>query len=547
MKQETRHAVRIALALLLALAVIVPATTASATGPGGWNHLGNGSDLNNLDGTPYVLNADMPGVLLAGGSFLNASGKPAADYLAKWNGSSWSQVATPALNGAVHAIAVDGSDIYVGGVFTDAGGNPTVDYLAKWDGAAWSSPCTGAPGQPALAANVEGVEIIGTNLYVGGAFQNGGGIASADYVLRCELTTGQAYSTVTDPTGAFSGGISAMDTDINGKLYVGGGFSNLENVSSADNVAYFNTTSGTWNALGSGPTLSQGAVTSFVRTLTVQGTDAYIGTDANDIAGLTNADHVAKWNGSTWSALGANTAGTNGWFTDANNTYLYGMETSGQFLFVTGQFQNANGNPRADYVAYFDGTTWRNLGSNGQGNGPWIGTGEALSMWQGRLIAAGNFNDAGGDLRADRVASFDLLRPDAKIALNSGGPYAGSNVYSATAGSRQTKIVTVQRGNSKTFVLRFENDGLSADSFKIQGTGSGNGYSVKYFKGSSDVTNAVRNGTFSTGPLDPGEFVTLKLVVKLANNTATSGAFLTKAKSGPATEHDGVKAVVKAT
>jgi hypothetical protein len=398
-----------------------------------------------------------------------------------------------------------------------------------------------------LAANVQGLEIIGPNLYVGGSFQNGAGIASADYVLACSLSTGQAYSTVTDPTGAFSGGIYAMDTDSNGNLYVGGGFSNLENVSSADNVAYFNTTSSTWNALGAGPTVSQGAVTSFVRTLTVQGTDLYIGTDANNIAGIPEADHVAKWNGSAWSALGTNTDGTNGWFTDANNTYLYGMETSGQFLFTIGSFQNANGNPRADYVAYFDGTTWRNLGSNGAGNGPWIGVGEALMMWQGRLIAGGNFNDAGGDLKADRVVSFDLLRPDAKIALSSGGPYSGSNVYSATAGTRQTKIVKVQRGKSKTFFLRFENDGLSTDSFKIHGTGSANGYSVKYFSGPMDATNAVRAGTLSTGPLDPGEFVTLKMVVKLANNTANTGAFLTKAKSGPATEHDAVKAVVKAT
>lgn len=544
MGKETRHTVRVALALLLALALIIPAsTTASATGPGGWGHLGVGT-ADTLPGTPYDLNADKPGVLLAGGSFLNAGGKPAADYIAKWNGTSWNAVGTPALNGAVHAIAVDGPMIYVGGNFTNAGGDARADYLAVWDSNAnhWASFCSTGAEAP-IEALVTSLEIIGSDLYVGGSFQNGAEIPSADYLLRCSLLTGMPSSTVTSD-GDFNGGIYAMDSDTNGNLYVGGGFTNVDDMPLASKVAYLDTV-GVWHAMGTGANPTLPAVDSFVRTLTVQGTDVYIGTDSNNIGGLANADHVAKWNGSAWSAMGSNTAGTNGWFTDPSNTYLYGMTTSGSFVFVTGQFQNANSNPRADYVAYYDGAEWHNLGSNGAGNGPWIGTGEAMTMWQGRLVAAGNFNDAGGDLLADRVATFDLLRPDAKIALNAAGPFAGSNVYSPT-GKGETKTVSVQRGHSRSFFIRIENDGLSTDSFKIHGTGSANGYSVKYFSGPLDVTQSVRAGTRSTGPLDPGEFVTVKMVVKLANNTANVGKFLTKAKSGPNTEHDAVKTVVKA-
>ena len=66
------------------------------------------------------------------------------------------------------------------------------------------------------------------------------------------------------------------------------------------------------DGLGTGP--ADGAVDTFVRSLTANGTNVYVGTDAVNIAGIAQADHVAKWNGSAWSAMGSNTAGADGWF-----------------------------------------------------------------------------------------------------------------------------------------------------------------------------------------------------------------------------------------
>ena len=543
MKKETRHSVRVALSFLLTLALVIPGiTTASATGPGGWDRLGDGGPLDAMPGTPYVVNSDKPGVLLVGGSFLNAGGKANADHIAKWNGSSWSALGAPALNGPVHAIAVDGPNIYVGGTFTNAGGDPRADYLAVWDGTQWASICTALPHtEPAVAAMVDALEIIGSDLYVGGLFQNAAGMPSADYLVSCDLTSGLPSTTVPDD-GDISGPIYTMDSDTNGNLYVGGGFSNLNQDPEMDNVAYLDTLGG-WHELGSGGPPADSAVTGFVRSLTTDGTDVYVSTDANNIAGIPEADHVAKWNGSSWSAMGSNTAGGNGWFSTL--TYLYGMTTSGSLVFVTGSFQDANGNPRADNVAYFDGTDWHNLGSNGAGNGPWTGEGKSLTMWRGQLYAGGNFGPAGGDPLASRLASFALLRPDALIALTASGPFAGNGVYSAT-GKGESKTRTVRRGQSGTFFIRIQNDGLSTDAFKVHGTGSARGFSVKYFSGPMDATGAVRAGTLSTGPLAPGDHVTLKMVVKVANSSANIGSFLTKAKSGPNTENDAVKTVVKA-
>jgi hypothetical protein len=69
-----------------------------------------------------------------GGLFTDAAGIAEADYIAKWNGSSWS-----ALGGGMkyvfydagHAIALSGTDLYVGGAFMQAGGKPSY-FLGRW-------------------------------------------------------------------------------------------------------------------------------------------------------------------------------------------------------------------------------------------------------------------------------------------------------------------------------------------------------------------------------------------------------------------------------
>jgi hypothetical protein len=118
--------------------------------------------------------------------------------------------------------------------------------------------------------------------------------------------------------------------------------------------------------------------------------------------------HVARWNGSAWSALGADSGGENGWLpTSASIEDLAGV---GSNLFVTGTFQNANGDARADNVAFFDGTEWHPVGSDGAGDGPWIGNGLALALVDRQLYAAGSFTSAGGDPQARSAASFALTQ-----------------------------------------------------------------------------------------------------------------------------------------
>ena len=75
-----------------------------------------------------------------------------------------------------------------------------------------------------------------------------------------------------------------------------------------------------------------------------------------------------------------------------------------------GRSRTPNGDARADHVAFFDGTEWHPVGSDGAGNGPWIGSGLALALVDRQLYAAGSFTSAGGDPQAHSVASFALTQ-----------------------------------------------------------------------------------------------------------------------------------------
>src|SRR5690606_23781407 len=106
-----------------------------------------------------------------GGDFLDVSNNGttlrAADYLAKWDGSTWSALGSNGasegvFNDTVYAIALNGPNVYTGGYFTHANINgapqSAATYIAMWNGTAWVAPAattpTGALGDIVLAIAV---------------------------------------------------------------------------------------------------------------------------------------------------------------------------------------------------------------------------------------------------------------------------------------------------------------------------------------------------------------------------------------------------------
>src|SRR4051812_19469664 len=156
------------LTLVLAIGgVLILGSPVAATGLGGWDPVGLGatSAVPSLGQPVYALNADKPGVLLAGGLFVDAGGHAVADHIASWNGAAWSALGS-GLNGSVYAIEFADGKVYAGGDFTDAGGHLDADFLAGWNGTSWGPFCNSAG--PGFDGTVKALQVIDNTLYVGG-------------------------------------------------------------------------------------------------------------------------------------------------------------------------------------------------------------------------------------------------------------------------------------------------------------------------------------------------------------------------------------------
>jgi hypothetical protein len=436
----------------------------------------------------------------------------------------------------VFAIETHAGKVYAGGTFVNAGGQAAADYLAVFDGVSWKPFCN-TTANPAFNGGFQvlALQVIGSTLYVGGSFQNANGDKRADYLIGCDLATGTPSLTV-DTDGDFTGAVYALTATTDGTLYAGGTFTNLDRVATADGVASYK---GSWQGLGTTP------IGGIVRGLHAKGTDVYVSSDGLNIGGIAQADHIVKWDGSAYSAIGSDTAGTNGYF--PTTTYINALTSFGSLLFAAGSWQNANGQPTADVIAYFDGNAWRAIGSNGHGSGPWVGDTQALAVFGGQLYAGGALTGAGGDRKANFATSRSLRLPDAEIG-NQSGNYVGNDVYSATAAG-QTKTIAIARGASQYFPVLIQNDGLLPASFKLKGTGAAPGYTVTYinYANGANLTAAVRKGRFSTATLARGQSFAIKMIVKLSTTAAAGGTFVVTASSTPGTSPDVVKGIVRAT
>ena len=471
--------------------------------------------------------------LYVGGNITNVGGIAGANYIAKWDGRGWSAVGAPyAIFGQVQAIAISGTDVYAGGRFTDAAGIAKADYVAKWNGSAWSGLGSNGSGDGALNNWVQALAIDGTNLDVGGFFTNAGGVATADYVAKWN---GSAWSGLgSDGSGGgaiapspnapapavFALAVSGTD------LFVGGSFIDVAGISEADNMVRWNGSN--WFAMGSGDVnTGSGAVEGAVYALAVSGADLYAGGGFTNVGTLAG-DYVAKWNGSVWSALGTGTPdGGAIW-----NGNVYALAVAGTDLYVGGEFYDAAGISTGDRIARWDGATWNAMGSGGPDGGALNSVVNALAVSPASadLYVGGEFSDAAGIATADYIALWGppvvVRRPDGRIRLGA-GVYVGNNVYNTT-GTSQSRTGSALRGDSITFGISIQNDGTNDDRFLVKATGAArSAYSVRYFRGTTDITTAVVAGTYKTTTLARGatSLITARVTVK---STATAGSSVTR-------------------
>jgi hypothetical protein len=72
--------------------------------------------------------------LIVGGNFIKAGGQP-ANYIARWDGSSWHPLGE-GVDNQVFALAEFQGQVVAGGLFLNAGGQPA-NHIARWDGVSW--------------------------------------------------------------------------------------------------------------------------------------------------------------------------------------------------------------------------------------------------------------------------------------------------------------------------------------------------------------------------------------------------------------------------
>jgi len=186
-----------------------------------WSELGGLNGLSANLSIPSVC-SDASGNIYAAGDFTNSSGNT---YVAKYNGSAWSELGGLnglAANDAIFTVCSDASgNIYAAGWFTNGpnefSGNR---YVAKYNGSSWSE----LGGLNGLAPNGEIRTICSDtsgNIYAAGSFINS---SHKHYVAKYN---GSSWSELGGLNGlAANSSINSVCSDPSGNIYAGGNFSN---------------------------------------------------------------------------------------------------------------------------------------------------------------------------------------------------------------------------------------------------------------------------------------------------------------------------------
>ncbi|MFH1748507.1 MAG: hypothetical protein ABIG44_15845 [Planctomycetota bacterium] len=328
--------------------------------------------------------------LFVSGWFTEAGGQPARG-VARWDGQQWLS-ADGGLEFGVRAFAVfddgGGPVLYGASNYPDEQGNPLY-YIVRWDDQQWSIVSSAADDViRTLTVYDDGG---GPALHAGGSFTYAGDVE----VNNIAKWDGQQWWPLGSGTGTayyYSSvtSLAAYDDGTGLELYAGGWFTHAGGIE-VNHIARWN--GQTWAALGAG-------VNNPVRALTVfddgHTTDLYVGGDFSEAVGGT-ARNVARWNGLNWSNVGER-----GTFNSVFS--LCGASIDGDpALYVGGDLHGADFITVRN-IARWDGSDWSALGSGINGGVASLCVLDGGS--RAELIASGNFTTA-GDQHVNRIARWN--------------------------------------------------------------------------------------------------------------------------------------------
>ena len=326
-----------------------------------WSQLGAGLNNNQV----YSIIRDVNGDLLAAGQFsVNGSS------VARWNGTTWSGIGAAAQGGTKTLAAFPDGTLYMGGVFETANG-ARANGVARLDAGVWTalSPNVG-PSSPVQSIGV----LPNGKVIVSGVFDAASGLANTQNLA---VWNGSGWEALT--AGANLGYVETFDIAPNGDLIAAGPFSKLGGVT-ANGVARWNGTA--WAPVGGG-IASSGVYTAKALT----NGSIVVGGGFASAGGVSGTKGLAKWNGSTWSGFGP------GAITGQFDAVAVIKELPGGELLIGGNFANVGGAP-ASNIARWNGTSWSALGAGIGGSGSSVST--IARMANGEIAVGGWFSSAGG-------------------------------------------------------------------------------------------------------------------------------------------------------
>jgi len=289
--------------------------------------------------------------LIASGYFQEIGGI-GAEYLAQWNGSSWSGYnlnSGEGLNGSIDDFAVYNGMLVAIGRFGNAGGE-AVDSFAAWDGQSWSSLNFALPG-----TNESKSDVITYNnmLVVGGAFYPDELYFDSYKAIAYD---GQEWFAI-DSVRDLGGHINDMAI-YNNMLYVGGFFDSIGNIQSSNIAA--------WDGID---WYQVDGISENIRSLTAYGGKLIVAGDLT-AAGEVPVNGIAAWDGEDWSALGEGVTG-----------YIEDMAVYDNKLMVAVSYSDSADN-ESHFITVWDGSDWSQLTDYY----PFVGKIKSLSVYNNMLI-----------------------------------------------------------------------------------------------------------------------------------------------------------------
>lgn len=391
-----------------------------------WSALGAGTN------GPVLHVVEHDGDLIAAGSFTTAGGAPAA-RVARWDGASWHPMGDGLTGGSVAELRVHDGLLYATGYFT-ASGATTVRYIGVWDGTSWSEVGGGFNTGGASLTSFEG------DLVAAGNFTMAGGVPAT----RVARWDGASWHAMGDGLDSFVYEVEAYD----GMVIAGGRFDHAGDVRAACLAAWDGTS---WSSIAP-PVTGTDRLETHVHGMTVLDGYLYVGGDFSRIGSIV-ANHVARWDGTTWSGLGSGLTYTS----EERWSWIWDMSAIGSSVYVTGGFDRAGGRSSQSIARWQDPGVLSSpdvvpspsrLRVGAPAPNPFaVGTFVELVLDEAGAVTAEVFDVRGRRVRD--LGTLDLAAGPHRISWDgtAGGRPAGSGVYYIRfAALGQVRTVPVVRG-----------------------------------------------------------------------------------------------------